>query len=77
MKIALYINEGVEQIVLTPESPTETALLGRLSDGTRVLTVRQGEFYYCQGGWMRQSGGKSSTIIVLQRAKEDGEGGDV
>lgn len=69
MRIALYINEGTEQIVLTPDTETETALLGRLTDGTRILTVKQGEFYHCMGGWMRLGGGSSSTILVLERDK--------
>ncbi len=32
MKIALYIKDGLEQIVLTPETETETAILGKLHD---------------------------------------------
>lgn len=53
MKIALYIEDGLEQIVLTPESETEKAILGKLDDGTRDLTIRHGSFYNCQGGWTR------------------------
>ena len=30
MKIALYIEDGLEQIVLTPEGDTEKAILGKL-----------------------------------------------
>lgn len=36
MKIALYIEDGLEQIVLTPESDTERAHLGR-ADGLQSL----------------------------------------
>lgn len=54
MKIALYIEDGLEQIVLTPESETETAILGKLHDGSRELSVKHGAFYTCQGGWTRQ-----------------------
>lgn len=53
MKIALYIEDGLEQIVLTPESKTETALLGKLHDGSRELSIKRGQFYPCQGGWVR------------------------
>jgi hypothetical protein len=53
MKIALYIEDGREQIVLTPESKTEKTLLGRLHDGTRIMSIKQGAFYGCQGGWTR------------------------
>jgi hypothetical protein len=54
MKIALYIEDGYEQIVLTPETETEKAIVGKLLDATRELTVRRGAFYHCQGGWLRQ-----------------------
>lgn len=53
MKIALYIEDGLEQIVLTPESKTEEAILGKLHDGSRHLEIKKGSFFQCQGGWMR------------------------
>lgn len=53
MKIALYIEDGLEQIVLTPESDTEKGILGKLHDGTRQLSIFKGEFYGCRGGWVR------------------------
>lgn len=53
MKIALYIEDGLEQIVLTPESDTEKGILGKLSDGSRGLSIKRGSFFKCQGGWMR------------------------
>jgi hypothetical protein len=69
MKVALYIEDGREQIVLTPETPTEKGIVGKLHDGTRTLNVYQGEFYACQGGWSRHNNGNASTIIVLDRAE--------
>ena len=82
MKIALYIEDGLEQIVLTPESDTERAILGKLHGCDRELTIKQGAFYECRGGWTRHAeltwaGGvysppeprnDESTIIVM-RAK--------
>jgi len=84
MKIALYIEDGLEQIVLTPTSETEKAILEKIHDGTRELSIKRGEFYGCRGGWMRQKkrypdyGGYSgdepndeSTMIILsERARE-------
>lgn len=55
MKIALYIEEGREQIVLTPESKTEYALLDRIHDDSRTVSLRRGAFYACQGGWTRHA----------------------
>lgn len=69
MKIALYIEDGVEQIVLTPETETERGIVGKLHDGSRELSIRQGSFYQCRGGWIRQSENDDSTIIVLRAAE--------
>lgn len=72
MKIALYIEDGLEQIVLTPATEHERGILGKLTYGTRELTIKQGGFYACQGGWTRHLGNGDedrSTIIVL-REKE-------
>ncbi|EJU14948.1 hypothetical protein LH128_01192 [Sphingomonas sp. LH128] len=66
MKIALYIEDGREQIVLTPTSQTEKALLGKLHDGSRELSIHAGSFYACRGGWTRQGETRDeSTMIVL------------
>lgn len=67
MKIALYIEDGREQIVLTPQTKTEAALLDKLHDGSREMSIKRGQFYSCQGGWTRHgpSDGDMSTIIVL------------
>lgn len=78
MKIALYIADGLEQIVLTPEGETETAILGKLLDGSRELSIKHGDFFECRGGYVRHrpewtdhlyggsSGGDGSTMIVLR-----------
>lgn len=81
MKIALYIEDGREQIVLTPETKTERALLGRFHDGSRVTSIKQGSFYACQGGWTRMRTDypgigpdyreDQSTIIVLDQPAGD------
>jgi hypothetical protein len=90
MKIALYIEDGLEQIVLTPESETEKGILGKLHDGSRELQILKGSFYDCQGGWKRYGqhyqsamyGGSESndqsTMIALRPASVGTrpEGGD-
>ena len=72
MKIALYIEDGLEQIVLTPETDTEKGILGKMHDGSRELAVHKGQFYACQGGWTRHGAEKAdtSTIVVLRPTKE-------
>jgi len=77
VKIALYIEDGLEQIVLTPESDTERAILAKLHDGTRALSIKKGSFYECRGGYIRYTPheqftaygterGDDSTLIVLR-----------
>ncbi|HCT35101.1 MAG TPA: hypothetical protein DF966_18295 [Sulfitobacter sp.] len=80
MKIALYIEDGQEQIVLTPETDTEKGILGKLHDGSREFDLKRGSFYACQGGWTRhaaqswtsasygpsESRDDDSTMIVLR-----------
>lgn len=81
MKVALYIEDGLEQIVLTPETDTEKGIIGKLGDASRTLEIKHGSFYQCNGGWTRfgasyHDGGMfgmsarrddESTMIVLRR----------
>ncbi len=77
MKIALYIEDGVEQIVLTPGSKSEQAICDRFHDEQWSLQIERGSFYGCRGGWMRHGSvhnlptGRApddvSTILVLSR----------
>lgn len=71
MKIALYIEEGREQIVLTPQSDTEKAILGKLHSNSRKMSILRGSFYGCQGGWTRRGGDDDSTMIVLDAKEAD------
>lgn len=86
MRIALYIEDGLEQIVLTPESETEKAILGKLHDGSRDMSIVKGSFYECRGGWVRHrlhevsttygrsETGDDSSMIVLRPAKPQAAG---
>lgn len=76
MKIALYIEDGLEQIVLTPQGKIEKDILAKLHDGSRELQIYRGSFYACQGGWTRNRlDGDESSIIVL-RVPQGSAGGD-
>lgn len=77
MKIALYIDDRLEQIVLTPQTDAEKNILARLSEEGRDLTISRGEFYANQAGYVRHqaptvysmgrtTGGDLSTILVLR-----------
>ncbi len=54
MKTAIYIEDGLLQLVLTPESETDHKVLDTLEGAGEKLQTYRGEFYACQGGWMRQ-----------------------
>ncbi len=65
MKVALYIEDGLEQIVLTPDSDAEKMVLAKLQDSSRTIEIKHGSFYACRGGWTRQGQNDDSTMIVL------------
>lgn len=66
MKIALYIEDGLEQLVLTPEGQHEKSLLGLLASGTRELSIVQGQFFENMAGFVRHTDTPTSTMIVLR-----------
>lgn len=53
MKTAVYIEEGIVQLVLTPETEFEKTLLARAVP--EEVHILRGSFYGCQGGWTRMS----------------------
>lgn len=62
MKTAIYIEDGVVQLVLTPENEFEKNSLtsfkpksGYGVEASRVeAEIFEGTFYDCRGGWVRQ-----------------------
>lgn len=67
MKIAFYVEDGLEQIVLTPEGDLEKDILGKIQDADREMTIHTGSFYECRGGFVRQANSDTSTIIVMRK----------
>lgn len=53
MKTAIYIADGVMQLVLTGESEFEKNTLAAIEDKRMTLKIFRGQFYRCQGGWVR------------------------
>lgn len=57
MKTAIYIEDGVVQLVITPESEFEKdALKAFEHKGEIEARIFSGSFYDCRGGWVRQNG---------------------
>jgi hypothetical protein len=55
MKTAIYIEDGVVQLVITPESDFEKNALSSFADKPMEAKIFSGSFYDCRGGWVRQS----------------------
>jgi hypothetical protein len=55
MKTAIYIEDGIVQLVLTPESVFEKNALGSFYSKPLDVKMFNGTFYDCAGGWTRQS----------------------
>jgi hypothetical protein len=55
MKTAIYIEDGIVQLVITPESEFEKNALNSFNDKPLDAKIFNGTFYDCRGGWTRQS----------------------
>lgn len=53
MKTAVYIEDGVVQLVLTPENEFEKNVVKSFENKSTVTEVKAGGFYDCHGGWAR------------------------
>ena len=65
MKTAIYIEDGVVQLVLTPESDFERNALRSFEDKPLAVRVFSGAFYDSRGGWIRQKDGNFGTNNAL------------
>jgi hypothetical protein len=55
VKTAIYIEDGVVQLVITPETDFEkNALKAFDAKGEVSAQIFSGTFYDCRGGWVRQ-----------------------
>lgn len=62
MKTAIYVENGVVQLVLTPETDFEKSCFKLVSGAPKQARIFDGTFYDCRGGWTRQTefyGGES------------------
>ena len=55
MKTAIYIEDGVVQLVITPEGEFEKNALKSFENKPMEAKVFAGSFYDCRGGWTRQA----------------------
>jgi len=83
-KIAIYIEDGLTQIVVTPETDFEKNALKNAESDKLEAKIFHGSFYDCRGGWVRQkdvnlgmfpgsSRSEDNSLIVTFRQKDEGE----
>lgn len=54
MKTAIYIEDGIVQLVLTPETEFEKNAMSSFENEELETKIFSGSFYDCRGGWVRQ-----------------------
>ena len=72
------IKNNFKEVVLTPEDKTEEEAIdlivkkgfsvGRIGRPDKImkdLKAFRGEYYHCEGGWLREGGGDDSLILVF------------
>ena len=65
MKTILLTKEKRKEIVFTPETEFEEKLIELFGEGLKEAKIYLGEFYDCQGGWLREGNSKNSLIVVF------------
>lgn len=70
MKTAIYIENGVVQLVLTPEDDFEKSAIGSFEGKHLNTIVKFGSFYECAGDYYRQNTERSLIIKTLTASGE-------
>lgn len=83
MKTAIYIEDGIVQLVITPESDFEKNAIKMFEDKPTKTKIFAGTFYDCRGGWVRQANhyvstpfGDSNERSLIMRIETDEDGND-
>lgn len=80
MKTAIYIEDGLTQLVLTPESDFEQGIVSKVNKGEQAVKIHTGSFYQCEGGWVRQRPPyygrveEDDSLIIVMEIKGDQKG---
>ena len=70
MKLALLIKPDFKQLIVTPETEEEKAIMKMVPIGndTVPFTVKRGSFYAnCLGGWQREVKDDDSIMFVFAK----------
>jgi hypothetical protein len=79
VRSAIYIADGVTQVVLTPETETDKSVLDQIEKAGGELSIKRGSFYECRGGYVRFAGAgyiqseRDDSLMLVVRAPETAE----
>ena len=81
MKTAIYIEDGLVQLVITPTNVFERNALSIFQEKPLKATIYAGSFYDCQGGWIQQQDGtnyygcdKDDNSLIITMKEDEGSG---
>ena len=66
MKTSIWIEDGMTQIVLTPETDWEKKVCKQFHGAKHSLEVMEGSFYECRGGWIRQGVSTETRSLIIR-----------
>lgn len=66
MKTAIYIEDGVTQIVLTPETEWEKKIISSADLGEKVARIMRGGFFANQAGYFRHDETPDGLIFRIE-----------
>jgi len=69
MKTAIYVEDGVKQIVLTPEDDFEKDVVSDFQNENLTVRIISGSFYNCNGGFVRHGQSDESIILRVENKK--------
>ena len=70
MKTAIYVEDNVTQVVLTPETEFEKNIILILEKENLATKIMTGNFYDCRGGWIRQTEYRPEPMYGLADDRE-------
>jgi hypothetical protein len=75
MKTAIYIEDGLQQLVLRPENKFERNILREIKEQNNEVEFHYGSFSPCQGGWIRrynlQETNDETLMMIIKQNSED------
>jgi len=78
MKTAIYIEDGIQQIILQPENEFERNILRAIKERENKVEFYYGSFGLCEGGWVRRYGqygnesyDKSLMLVIKEWIREE------